>query len=135
MRGRNVRHAHALRDQARVLRQTMTPAETVLWSHLRRYQLSALRFRRQQPIAGFIVDFSCPAAQLVVEVDGEIHDSQIDYDRERDHILSARGLRVLRFSNDRIMNDLSACLLEIREAANQSLLSTPSLSEQQKAAP
>jgi very-short-patch-repair endonuclease len=119
VRGRNVRHANALRDQARQLRGAMTPAEGLLWDHLRRFQLAALRFRRQHVIDGFIVDFYCPAARLAIEVDGEIHADQTDYDRERDRILTNRGVRVLRFANDRIVHDLRACLLEIREAADQ----------------
>jgi very-short-patch-repair endonuclease len=117
MRGRNVQHANMLRDQARELRRTMTPTEMILWKYLRGNLFSGLHFRRQQVIDGFIVDFCCHAARLVIEVDGSIHDQQRDYDAERDRILRTRGLRVLRFTNDRIANDLSACLMEIREAA------------------
>ena len=118
MRGRNIQHATTLRDQARMLRRTMTSAETILWQHLRSNLLAGLHFRRQQVIDGFIVDFCCIASHLVVEVDGSVHDSQVEYDAERDRILSARGLRVLRFTNARIMQDLTACLVEIREAAD-----------------
>jgi len=116
MRGRNVQHANALRDQARELRRTMTPTEMVLWQHLRGNLFAGLHFRRQQVIDGFIVDFCCLAAHLIVEVDGSIHDSQMEYDAERDRILGARGLRVLRFTNDRIMRELPACPAEIRAA-------------------
>jgi len=119
MRGRNIQHANALRDQARVLRRTMTPAETILWQHLRGNLFAGLHFRRQQVIDGFIVDFCCLASHLVVEVDGSIHDFQVEYDAERDRILGARGLRVLRFPNNRIMQDLPACLAEIRTAADR----------------
>jgi very-short-patch-repair endonuclease len=98
----------------------MTPTETILWQHLRGNLFAGLHFRRQQVIDGFIVDFICHTARLVIEVDGSVHDLQRDYDAERDHILRARELRVLRFTNDRIANDLSACLMEIREAADSS---------------
>lgn len=118
MRGRNVQHANALRDQARELRRTITPAETILWKHLRGNLFTGLHFRRQQVIDGFIVDFICHTARLVIEVDGGIHDRQRDYDAERDRILSARGLRILRFTNDRIASNLSSCLGEIRRAAD-----------------
>lgn len=103
----------------------MMPAETILWKHLRGNLFAGLHFRRQQPVDGFIVDFCCLAAWLVVEVDGSIHDSQVDYDAERDRILRARGLRVLRFTNDRIMQDLSACLMEIRAAADSPHVRSP----------
>jgi len=107
----------SLQERARQLRQEMTPAETILWRHLRTDQLDGLHFRRQQVLEGYIVDFYCHTAHLVIEVDGEIHASQVDYDAERDTYLIASGMHVLRFSNYRIMHDLSACLAEIRAAA------------------
>jgi very-short-patch-repair endonuclease len=106
----------SLQERARQLRQQMTLAEAILWKHLRTDQLDGLHFRRQQVLEGYIVDFYCHAAHLIVEVDGEIHASQQDYDAERDAFLIASGMRVLRFSNERIIHDLSACLSEIRNA-------------------
>ena len=106
-----------LQERAKQLRQEMTPTEAVLWRALRTDQLSGLHFRRQQVLEAYIVDFYCHAAMLVIEVDGEIHALQAEYDAERDAYLIASGLRVLRFSNDRIMHDLPACLSEIRDAA------------------
>jgi very-short-patch-repair endonuclease len=110
-------HHKSLQERARQLRQEMTPAETVLWKHLRTDQLGGLHFRRQQVLDGYIVDFYCHAAQLVIEVDGEVHESQQEYDTERDAYLTASGMHVLRFSNERIMHDVSACLEEIRDIA------------------
>ncbi len=104
----------ALRGRAREFRRAMTPAEAVLWKHLRAHQFGDLHFRRQQVIDGFVADFFCHAARLVIEVDGAIHETTADYDAERDRILAVHGLRVLRFSNQRIFNDLDACLIEIR---------------------
>lgn len=92
-------HAAAKRERVRKMRREMTPAEAILWKYLRTNQLDGLHFRRQQVIDGFIADFYCHAARLVIEVDGEVHDQQPDYDAERDRILTARGLRILRFTN------------------------------------
>ena len=103
--------------RAKELRQQMTPAEKRLWEQLRTNQEAGLHFRRQHPIAGFIVDFYCGAAKLVVEVDGAIHNEQREYDAERDQVLAAHGLRVLRFSNDEVIADISAALGRIRAAA------------------
>ena len=83
------------------LRREQTPAEIKLWYHLRANRLAGFAFRRQVPIDGFVADFYCHSAGLVIELDGPVHDNQRDYDAERDRILSERGLRLLRFPNDR----------------------------------
>lgn len=103
-------------QRARELRQNMTPAEAVLWQALRANRLGGIHFRRQQVIAGFIVDFYCHAASLVIEVDGGIHLRQVEADRERERILVERGLRVLRFQNEQILNDLAGVLAHILAA-------------------
>src|SRR4051794_32071831 len=77
-------------ERAKELRQDMTPAEKRLWDCLRKNRLDGLHFRRQQVIDGFIVDFYCHAAALVVEIDGEIHEQQAAADAERDQVLSQR---------------------------------------------
>ena len=79
----------------------MTPAEAILWQHLRTNKLDGLHFRRQEVINGLIADFYCHEAGLVVEVDGAVHEDRTDADAERDRILTGRGLRVLRFTNAR----------------------------------
>ena len=104
-------------ERAKQLRTRLTSAERKLWQHLRTNALGGLHFRRQQVISGFIVDFYCHAARLIVEVDGDVHGSQPDYDAERDHILSAQGLTVLRFRNSQIEKDLEAVLRRIRQHA------------------
>ena len=76
-------------ERARALRQTMTPAEKRLWQQLRAHRFDGMHWRRQQVIAGFIVDFYCAAAHLVVELDGPIHAAQVDYDMARDQVLAA----------------------------------------------
>jgi very-short-patch-repair endonuclease len=103
-------------QRARDLRQAMTPAETRLWAALRGNRVRGLHFRRQQVIAGFIVDFYCQAAALVVEVDGAIHAAQADYDAARDAILIAQGLHVLRIPNADIARDLPGVVARIAAA-------------------
>jgi very-short-patch-repair endonuclease len=105
-------------QRARELRRSMTPAEKQLWAALRRNQLDRLHFRRQQIIDGFIVDFYCHAAHLVVEVDGPVHDRQRPYDAERDRVLAARGLRILRIKNEEVLENMDQVLHKIRVACH-----------------
>lgn len=106
---------------AKELRRNMTPEEKILWQHLRSNRLNGLHFRRQQIIDGFIVDFYCHAAGLVIEVDGKIHEQQIEYDLERDRILSARGFCLLRVKNEDVRNNLDEVLRWIAEACGKDL--------------
>jgi very-short-patch-repair endonuclease len=101
---------------AKALRRSMTEAERVLWQHLRSNRLLGLHFRRQQVIRGFVVDFYCHQAALVVEVDGAVHDDQVEQDRERGRILTELGLRIVRFRNEEVVDDLSGVLARIRQA-------------------
>lgn len=103
-------------QRAKELRRQMTEVERILWQQLRANRLQGFHFRRQQIIDGFIVDFYCHAAGLVVEVDGGIHQQQAEYDGERDRILSARGLRILRVRNVEISENLSGILARIAAA-------------------
>ncbi|MCK5381182.1 MAG: DUF559 domain-containing protein [Candidatus Latescibacteria bacterium] len=106
-------------QRAKELRRQMTKEERMLWQHLRGNRLHGLHFRRQQIIDGFIVDFYCHPAELVVEVDGEIHQQQAAYDAERDRILSARGLRIVRIKNEEVSRDLSGVLSRIAAHAGE----------------
>jgi very-short-patch-repair endonuclease len=105
-------------QRARELRKEMTPQEKILWQHLRGNRLQGLHFRRQQVIDGFIVDFYCHAAGLVVEVDGPIHEAQANYDAERDRVLSGRGVQLLRLRNEGVNGDISAVLNRIAAACS-----------------
>src|SRR6185369_2730921 len=107
---------------AKQFRREMTPAELTLWKALRRNQVDGLHFRRQQVIAGFIVDFYCHAPRLVIEVDGGVHKSSVRYDQERDRLLESHGFRILRLRNETILNDLPSALAEIRDAAKNGLV-------------
>jgi very-short-patch-repair endonuclease len=95
------------RGFAKVLRANPTDAERRLWRLLRTKQLGGLRFRRQQPVGPYIVDFFCPAAKLVVELDGDQHgaDENISYDTARSRWLEARGYKVLRFANGEALKE------------------------------
>jgi very-short-patch-repair endonuclease len=101
------------------LRQEMTPAETRLWQHLRAGRLEKFHFRRQQIIDRFIVDFYCHQADLVVEVDGEIHQSQKELDEARDDFLRGMGLTVLRFHNQVVMQKMDKVLSIILAACRE----------------
>ena len=104
------------RERARELRREMTPAENILGQELRSNTVG-VHFRRQQVIAGFIVDFYCHRAALVVEVDGDIHDLQKDEDARREKVLGEMGLRVVRFRNDEVLKNASrsAVIEKIKE--------------------
>jgi very-short-patch-repair endonuclease len=101
-------------QRAKELRHDMTHAEKILWQELRANKLG-VHFRRQQIIAGFIVDFYCYKAALVIELDGDIHDLQQEEDARRDKVLSEMGLRIVRFRNEEVVKDLSVVLGKIQE--------------------
>ena len=100
-------------QRAKELRRDMTPAEKILWQELRANKLG-VHFRRQQIIAGFIVDFYCHKAVLIVEVDGDIHDLQQEEDARREKVLSEMGLRIIRFGNDEVVKDLFTVVGKIK---------------------
>jgi very-short-patch-repair endonuclease len=105
--------------RAKELRRAMTPHEGTLWKRLRGNRLAGLHFRRQQIIDGFIVDFYCHQAGVVVELDGSAHSKQVDYDQARSDWLRARGLQVLRFTNAEIESDLARVLARIEAACTR----------------
>ena len=84
----------------------MTEAELALWRHLRLRQLGSCKFRRQQPIGNYIVDFVCFEKRLIIEVDGGEHSAQAAYDSERDTWLESQGFSVLRFWNNQVLNEM-----------------------------
>lgn len=102
--------------RARDLRQEMTRAEQLLWQQLRLLRSYGYPFRRQQLLLGFIADFYCHRARLIVEVDGGVHQGQGAYDAARDVVLIAHGLRILRVTNEEVEQDIAAVMLRIREA-------------------
>jgi very-short-patch-repair endonuclease len=104
---------------AKDLRINATDAERILWSMLRGKRLAALHFRRQQPIGPYIVDFFCPSAKLIVELDGGQHgmDQAVVYDGNRTRFLETKGYRVLRFWNGEVMKNRDVVAEAIWRAA------------------
>ncbi|MFC3652089.1 endonuclease domain-containing protein [Dyella humi] len=88
---------------ARHLRTFATDAERLLWHHLRGRQLGEYKFRRQYPVAGYIVDFVCVSARLAIELDGGQHLDATIYDAKRTQLIEAHGYQVLRFWNDDVL--------------------------------
>ncbi len=99
-----------IQTYAQELRQRQTPAEIKLWMRLRERQLGGFRFRRQHPIERYIVDFYCPIAQLVVELDGDSHVEQEQYDQDRTAWLNEHGYRVIRFTNSHVHDNIGYVL-------------------------
>jgi very-short-patch-repair endonuclease len=104
-----------LKSAARAMRKCPTAAEEALWEALRGGRLGA-RFRRQHAIGRFVVDFVCVTANLIVEVDGTIHDNQRQEDAYRDREMESRGYRVTRFTNEEVLHDLTAVLGKVKSA-------------------
>jgi very-short-patch-repair endonuclease len=103
-------------DIARNLRATSTTAEQVLWQQLRARQLNDRKWRRQQAIGPYVVDFFCRELYLIVEVDGDVHDGREERDRVRQEYLESFGHRVIRFTNDDVFRNLDG-VLEVLHSA------------------
>ena len=102
-----------LQARAKKLRQNMSEAETRLWHHLRAGRLNGYKFRRQQPMGNYIVDFVCVTPKLIIEADGRQHAEQTEYDQARSLYLNGLGFTVLRFWNDEILRQTDEVLAEI----------------------
>ena len=107
------------KERAKEFRRNPTSAEKILWFYLRSRKMAGYKFRRQQVIDGFIVDFYCHELGLIIEVDGRIHHARKVYDAERDRIIQSRGLTVIRITNENIQNELYPTLLFLREKCFQ----------------
>ena len=106
------RYNPKLKTPARSLRTGMTPAEHVIWHRIRRKQIQDVQFYRQKPLLSFVVDFYCPAAKLVIEIDGGQHfeEEHRAKDQARDAALAGLGLYVLRFDNRQVLLETDAVL-------------------------
>ena len=101
---------HPLTPFARQLRKQSTHTENLLWKQLRAKRFSNLKWRRQQALGNYIVDFICHEKKLIIECDGGQHDEQVSYDQKRDRWLQDQGYRVLRFWNNEILGDIETVL-------------------------
>ena len=112
-----------IRETVRNLRMKNTPAEIIFWNAVRNRKLYGNKFFRQHPIIFeidgqkrfFIADYYCSQKKLVVEIDGSIHEKQIDYDELRTHIMNIIGIKVVRFKNEDIEQNLDSVLSELKK--------------------
>ena len=107
---------NALLERARGMRREMTPQEAILWRQLRGRRFEGFKFRRQMWLYGFVADFACPEAKLVVEADGSQHADDAEYDAARSAAFERMGWQTIRFWNNEITQDLDRVLLAIRSA-------------------
>ncbi len=103
-------------ELAKKLRDNQTDAEIFLWNHLPKIKIKGLRFKRQHPILYFIADFYCHKAKLIIEVDGGYHNIPVQYcyDINRENELAELGLKVVRFTNEQVFNDIETTLQIIK---------------------
>ena len=117
--GAKSRIIHRMRNpiaqrRSRILRNNSTDAERFLWQHLRGRQLDGYRFRRQVPIGGYIADFACLDAKLVIELDGGQHQETRAYDERRERRIETHGYRIIRFWDTEVFNETIAVLETIK---------------------
>lgn len=113
---------------ARKMRKNLTDAERKLWKHLRLRGVGGHKFRRQQIIGKYIVDFACMEKKLIVEVDGGQHGENVAYDSERTAWLEAQGFRVVRFWNNEVLENVeivSDSILRVLEEGGECLSPLP----------
>ena len=108
-------------ETARALRRKSTPSESILWQKLRNRKLNGAKFHRQHAIKFifdgrkrfFVADFYCSEHKLVIEIDGEIHDRQKDYDEMRTYIMNTHGIKVIRFKNEEVEYNCETVMMKI----------------------
>lgn len=103
------------KEKRKKLRSNMTQAEKYLWEELRKKAIAGYRFRRQFSIAGFVVDFYCMDAKLAIEVDGEYHKFNKEYDFQRESAIKEYGIKFLKFSNQEVLRDWDTVNLKIEK--------------------
>ncbi len=113
-----------LKDRRKNLRKNSTDLENILWQRIRNKQISGFKFWRQYSVGAYILDFYCPQKRLAIELDGGQHGNpdNVDYDNERTKYLNMYNIKVLRFWNNEILNNLENVLQKINEELNPPLL-------------
>ncbi len=112
----------SIKEIVRDLRNNQTSAEKIFWGYVRNRKLNGYKFLRQYPIIFsinnkrrfFIADFYCAEHGLIIEIDGEIHEYQKDYDELREWIIKKIGYKIIRFNNQKIINNIESVLNRIR---------------------
>ena len=109
---------HDLIAKRRALRQGATRAEVLLWGVLRKHRLADRKFRRQHGVGVYVLDFYCPGERLAIELDGNAHDHEAAeiHDLRREAYLARCAIRVLRFTNDEVENNLAGVVAAIQQA-------------------
>lgn len=112
---RNINNQPHLKAFRRKLRSNLTPAEATLWLALKNKQVEGRRFRRQFSVGNYILDFYCPVEKLAIELDGQLHftDSGFEKDFQRDQYLADKGIKVLRFENEVVFQNLEGIITTI----------------------
>ena len=107
---------------ARELRKNQTYSEQLLWEKLRNRRFAGLKFTRQHPVfyieekrkKFFVADFFCNSLELVIEVDGGIHEKQKDYDQRREEVLTNKSLKIIRFTDSEIENNINRTMIKLK---------------------
>ena len=108
------KYSNSIFEAAKSLRENPTKAEEVLWNKLKSRNLNGFKFRFQVPYDSFILDFLCSSHKLIIEIDGEYHNFQKEHDKERDEYFEAKGYKILRIKNEKVMNDIDKVLGRIK---------------------
>jgi len=111
----------AIMEMAKALRKQMTLTESILWNRLNNKKILKVRFRRQHPINNFMADFYYHGVRLVVEIDGEIHNSRVEHDEGRTAEMERFGIKVIRFRNDEVENNIEYIIQKIEEIVKSRL--------------
>lgn len=116
MPNQQIYNKKSLKGFRKQLRKSLTPSEAVLWRCLKGKKLGGRKFRRQHSIGNYIADFYCPSERLVVELDGKNHFTieGSEYDLKRDEYMNGLGIKVLRFENKELYDNLDGVLEEIK---------------------
>lgn len=112
-------NTHEQTEKRRSLRSHVTPAEALLWRMLKGRGTGGFKFRRQQGIDPYVLDFYCPEVRLCVELDGSSHDYKQEYDGLRTEFLNAQGIEVVRFRNEQLWTNVEGVLKEIVRVAEE----------------
>jgi very-short-patch-repair endonuclease len=116
---------NSLNARAKELRNNSTDTERLLWRYLRNSQMEDVKFRRQQPIEAYIVDFVSFDKRIVIELDGSQHAENAEYDEQRSACLRANGFIVLRFWNNEVIENIDGVLEVIRQSCQEVASPTP----------
>ena len=108
-----------IKANRRSLRSNPTKAEQVFWYEIRDGSKLGYKFRRQVSIDSFIVDFYCHTLQLIIELDGPVHEEQKEYDKSREEILKKKGYMIVRFENDQVLFEREKVIEELRRLISQ----------------